>query len=382
MADSLSEFDKIVIGECDAQKREVLDVYVRQTGRYAVYQTATRVVVQYADDPLVQRIQRKRMARLATLRSELDGTLNSWRRTRGKGESEGSFWGERTRNRLYLTSRQFDMRIASALVETLEGDADTGIAILEKVKIDLQGEQASRARLSYLVWTLLSAILFLLICLGVWQYWSDAAPTPTYDGAMMILRGVAAGILGALYSISMRIEKRDLRNDMRSKDQFTDAFVRIGMGALGAFVLECFLLSGAIQISFGTDIRLVDTAEPTKAAIEAAQQGLHIASWPISLIAGFLAGFAERLVPDLLNSYAITKRPDDPQAPLVAEKPLDAGSAAAAAADEGLPDNEDDVITAPSDEEHLDGCDVDLADEATVTPDDKLPAASGGVAQQ
>lgn len=103
-----SEFDRIVIGGEDRDKRPIVDVYARQPGRYAVYQTPDRVVVLFSEDPLVQRLQRKRLAGLATVRSEINGALGEWRRAP-------------TRSRLRDAATGLDGRVASALIEALEG---------------------------------------------------------------------------------------------------------------------------------------------------------------------------------------------------------------------------------------------------------------------
>ena len=89
-------------------------------------------------------------------------------------------------------------------------------------------------------------------------------------------------------------------------------------------------------------------------------------------------------MPDLLNSYTVSARTDalPPQAREVAPTVLAVASGEEAqAAGDALPDDENEVITLPSAEEDVDGCDLDLADEATTTPDEALPAASGGVVQ-
>ena len=55
-----------------------------------------------------------------------------------------------------------------------------------------------------------------------------------------------AGVLGAVYPIALGIERRDVTNDRRRADHLTDALVRIAIGALAAFVLGNFLLTGAV----------------------------------------------------------------------------------------------------------------------------------------
>lgn len=364
----MSQFsvDAIVIGNSDSNNREVLDVYARQSGRYAVYQTDRRVVIAYADDPLVQKIQRKRLAPLALLRNEIDGMLGPWRAKQEKY------------SRLVETARQFDMRVASALIEAMEGDSDSARAILEQIRDEIRGEMASRARLAYVLWSVVSAVVVLAAC-GLVYAISDELFLNLIDEhkRRFLLAGVSTGVLGALYSIAMRIERRGLSNDMRRLDSITDSFVRMGLGAMGAFILGCFLLSGAIEINFGVDIK--PDAKGTS--------GNFIY---LVLITGFLAGFVERLVPDLLNSYSVVGRttpaptPAPAPAPAVSPAPAVAPGAGAAGAGIGgeLPADENEVITPPSEEEDVDGCDAHADDGTPVTADEELPSSSGGVAVQ
>ena len=349
-----SEFDAIVIGGKDRNHRKILDVYARRDGRYAVYRTQSRVIVLYADDPLVQGLQRKRLAPLAPMRSEIDGSLAEWR-------------DASTRSRLHDAARNLDGRVGSALIEALEGAPASALAILTEVDHEIRCERASRARLLYLFWTIVVAGAFLLvgaIASGI----IETGLAATEPLQISVWHSVNAGVLGAVYSIALGIERRDVTNDRRRLDHITDAFVRIAIGALAAFVLGNFLLTGAIQINFGTDAVL----PPGKSA----GQGV-IPWWPVTMITGFLAGFAERLVPDLLNSYTISGREAPAEAKVEApvilpeDAPPDAGP---------LPTSEDEIEAVPSDEEHLDGCDVPLNDPQALTADEDLPPASGGIA--
>lgn len=362
-------------GGRDLNGRHIVDIYSRQSDRYVVYQTDDRVVVAYADDPLVQRIQRKRLAVLAVLRSQIDGTLAPWRVKSWK-------W-----SRLAITARQYDMRVYPALVEALEGRPDLGQAILQQVKADITGEMSSRARLAYVIWSIASALALLAACLlidAIVQNLSGADPLLPEHSRRLLLVGVCTGVLGALYSIAMRIKQREFESDLRRLDYVTDSFVRLSLGAIGAFILGCFLVSGAIEIHFAQDV--TPSADPTKSNF------IYLV-----LIAGFAAGFIERLVPDLLNSYAIAGRKQDAPppiparaagAPAAARDPVNPGAGAVtgggvgpgATAEDALFD-EDAVTNPSSDEEDVDGCDAHLDDADLATPDDQLPPSFSGVAK-
>jgi hypothetical protein len=375
-----SDFARIVIGQTDRNGREVIDIYELQSGRFAVYQTPGRVAVLLAEDPLLQRIQRRRLAELEPLRSQIDGMLDAWRR--------GSTWF-----RLRDLAAQFDRRVASALRQSLAGSTEKAVAILQDAMTEIRCERESRARLQYLMWTLGIALTLLLVCLVATGTISTRI-SATKPEPITIWRAVSAGVLGSFYSVAVGLMRREVTNDRRQLDHFTDALVRVTIGAIAAFVLAAFLLSGAIEINFGgagqqASERAIALARGQSAGV------LFLPPWPVVLIAGFLAGFAERLVPDLLNSYTIRGRPvEAPPPPGAGQAPATSASgasqpAAGAAASRqdpeappATPTTEEELDTPPSPEEDVDGCDVDLADPASATPDENLPPASGGVAAQ
>jgi len=362
----------LTIGNPDREGRTTLEIYAQQTGRYAVYRTAERVQVRLADDPLVQTVQRRRLAPLACLRSEIDGSLTPWRRAKER-------W------RVSDAAEHYDGRVASALTEALEGNGDNALAILRQVRGEIACERTSRARLYYLACTIGVAAVFLLVCMAALGVVANRFAA-TADIALAVWFAVTTGVLGAVYSMALAIRKRDVSNDRRWADHITDATVRICIGALAAFVIAEFLLTGAIQISFG-DVALPD-APPRR-------DGLKVPSVPVMLLAGFLAGFAERFVPDLLNTYATRAAPGDggEGAPPVAPAPAPPGPAAAVASAPGTAaiaadpgdataaptDEEAALVTPPAEDEDVDGCVVDLAAPEHVTADEDLPAASGGV---
>ena len=351
-----SEFDRIDTGGSDAQKRIIVEVYALRRGTYAVYSTSNRVIVLFADDPLLQSQQRKQLAPLASVRSEIDGAIGPWRRS-------SPLW------RLRDAAAQVDLLVAFALVEALEGSVESAAATLEWIRADVAGERASRARLYYLACTICVAAALLVVALVA----LGAIPTRhavTEESSRSVWMAVATGVLGAVYSIVLGIEKRDVTNDRRWVDHVTDATVRICVGSLAAFVLVVFLMSGVIQINFGQGhgVGLGGAA--------VGPDGETRLAWPVTLICGFLAGFVERLVPDLLNSYAVgpVRASRDPATPAPVGATRDQP--------ERKPPGDDGGAETLDPEEHVDGCDVDLSAADGLTVDDHLPAASGGVARR
>ena len=130
-----------------------------------------------------------------------------------------------------------------------------------------------------------------------------------------ILLAARAGTVGAFFSIALAIRNRTVLTNLYRRDNFADATLRIviGMIAAGVFIL---LLGSKLVPNFkigdanisGTDI-----------------------TWQTVLVIGFVAGFLERLVPDLLEKGAAR---DD-----TAKAAADKAAADKATANKGTTDN-------------------------------------------
>jgi len=66
-------------GENDSAGAQILDVYAKNPPLYAVYRTAKRVLIQFADDRKDQDPQRENIAKLNPLPGEINGLIDGWR---------------------------------------------------------------------------------------------------------------------------------------------------------------------------------------------------------------------------------------------------------------------------------------------------------------
>ena len=171
------------------------------------------------------------------------------------------------------------------------------------------------------------------------------------------------------FSIAIGIRNRTVLVDLRQWANFQDAVLRMVIGMIAAMVLVMLIESGAIHFSVG-DAKLPDDL-PAGASV--------FKPWLYILLAGFLGGFSERLVPDMLDklsneSVAQAGNPSPPANPASAAAPSASavpGPGATAAAPQPVADpsaRDDHCLTGGAIPPEL------------VTPDNALPPASGGVA--
>ncbi|MEX0342640.1 MAG: hypothetical protein AB3N06_08640 [Erythrobacter sp.] len=377
----------------DAAHQIVKNIYAKNPPYYAVYQTAERVMVHFADDPEVSSEQRKVLSQLAPLRGETNGLIDDWR----EKPDQFKVWGIVNRKNgaeIRKRARRYDRRIADALVVALEGDLTGAGAFLQGIKDDVLEERTGWSRFEYLTVAICVAFFFIFLVsfiawISTWGDGSVSSGTLTflagiiattsgvditgcqplddprcYRAATELWRGAMAGALGSFFSIALGIRKRTILPDLNRYNNFMDAALRVAIGIIAGTVLVALVVSDFVTISIGD-------------AAPGQLDDLYLG------IVGFLGGFAERLVPDLLEKVEakqgekpVLRKPepemDDPSAS------TRAGTPAHLAVGEGhLPVPEEDV---EPDDGHEDGCIEDLKiEDEDLTPDDALPASAGGV---
>jgi hypothetical protein len=351
--------DDIKINAIDATGARITTVYAKKPREYAVYRTPERVVVQYADAPAQQNEQRTNLAGLNPLRGEINGLINGWRSS--------------TKPHLLSNASRFDRRVADAVMVALENDRDSAHAVLVAIKGDIVDIRTSWARLQYLMVATGSFLLFGVVALLLRQFASNALLHAPYGKSLIF--GAVAGGLGAFFSVAIGMKDRTILTDLHFWNNAADAALRVVIG----------VIAGGLLVAL-TQTKLVTTALTTA--------DMRGPSWLYVLLIGVVAGFAERLVPDILaKSAAATnlaaasaaagappvRRPAGAAGAAVGTAGVAAGVAPAAAPIPSLAPQAA-VIAAPHDpDEHEDACLCDIHTGAA-TPDTELPPAIGGVA--
>jgi hypothetical protein len=148
------------------------------------------------------------------------------------------------------------------------------------------------------------------------------------------LTGAAAGTLGAYFSIAIGLRNRTVLIDLQKWDNRNDGLLRIAVGTIGAGILLCLLLAQWVTLSGVTE-----TLTGKKGEDLALLMALSI---------GFVAGFSERAVGDLLGKAGDSLTDAAPSKDVAVEQAKAAAAAATQAPVTGPPDS-DVTAAAPAD---------------------------------
>jgi hypothetical protein len=256
----------IKVGATDLTESRVTRIYVKASPYYAVYQTPDRVAVQYSDYLQIAEAQRKLLAPLNGVRSQINGLINGWRNSKAR-------W-------FRARAGRYDTRVAAALVLAFEEDSANALVALNETRDVVLAERTSWGRFEYLI----SASVVAAVALVAFTF-AQKKVYPFTIPADNIWLAARAGTVGAFFSIALGIQRRTILTNLRRRDNMADAVLRIVIGVVAAGVLLLLLSSNVIP-----NINIGDAKVSGKGV-----------TWEVILIIGFVAGFIERLVPDLLS---------------------------------------------------------------------------------
>ncbi|ATY34131.1 hypothetical protein [Sphingomonas psychrotolerans] len=361
-----SKVEDIVKGAKDPAGERILKVYSYNPPLYAIYRTRDRMIVHYADpdqEPLRSQ-QRSRIVPLMPMRGQINGLINGWRSANDDGTVDGEATGRshnagsddkpdasppgffsgpldwrrtRAKREQFRKVYRYDRRVADAIITVLEDGNNLELAqeLLAQVKNDLIAERTAIARGQYVDRAFLLVIgmvgLTTLLTAGAFDSIHRFPPElgPVWTA-------VSGGTVGAFFSIVTGLKSRDVVIDLQNRENRIDVTLRMVIGAI----------SGAVLYSlFATD--LVSTAVFDNQAIvhgptEGSYNGLTV------FLIGFVAGFFERLVPNLLSKTNFgTAEPAGKDTPVqVVPTPGANGPAETAATDATVVDQPDPVEAA------------------------------------
>jgi hypothetical protein len=353
--------DELVAEQKDAGGNPVDCIFVKKAPDYAVYRTPLRVMVQFADDQVIAQAQRSALAALNPLRGQISGLIDGWHTSKNENA--------KTR------ARRYDRRVADAIVAGLEGTIGDALALLKEIRDDIVAERKSLAQTDYLVWAAGFGIL-LIVATGIMSSPTLSIIRHPLDNMPLIWTAVAGGTIGAFFSIATAMRGRTILIDLQKWDNRRDALLRLGVGTIGAGILICLMMTGLVTLGSIGGKELVATA-----AAGSTDPKL------IAVVIGFIAGFSERAVPDILGkaSLAIAEAKDSDvagdKAIAAAAPAAQAAEAAAVAAD--VAGARAAALAIDPEIEALDEspCDSPPVEGELLTIDAELPVAVGGVSE-
>jgi hypothetical protein len=394
-------------GNIDARGEEIEYIYSRVTRTFAIYRAGGRVWIQYADDGQTAAgggdlgaEQRKALAPLRMARGQIDGFLRKLAEALYPIDKADS-----------VEIEAYNQRVADILFDGLQGNAEDARAAIRDVIDDITARLRSLARLRFARATLV-ATLITLAALTLFVFFVARIEGLLRDRPLLCTDVLtfmrenhiwAAGLfgsLGAWFSIALWLRSSDLRLSTSPLDNLVDPTLRIVIAVISAGVLFTIVQLGVFSFSFG-EVELTWTADTPLPDGEAGAAGSGVkdeTGWRavhVAILLAFIAGFSERLVGNLLDS---TVAANDP-----ASAGRASGGSGGADASESAPmgrvgggdrtgpqsgapgagpstDAQDSASNLQPDEDLPDDPPDRATLEAEQTPDDALPASTGGVA--
>jgi hypothetical protein len=255
--------------QADCRGEKIDFVFFRRPD-YAVYRSGGKILVQYSDNEGTARSQIANTADLLPLRSRLQYLMKDME------APSACHW-----------------QIAEALRLGLDGQREAAKSMMQAAIDDILARRMSKGRTLYLAWA--GTVAASVSCAaGAAAVWFLLHRDEFALGLGYLMMATGAGAMGSLLSAAQALRSRAIATDGDRISNAVDSTIRILIGVISAAVLYLILDSNLLaKFSLGTQ------ALPDRDMV-----------WKVALLIGFVAGFLERLVPDLLENKlapALTK---------------------------------------------------------------------------
>jgi hypothetical protein len=234
---------------------------------FAIYRSSGRILVQYADNDTDSQKQIANIAELLPLRDRLQYVLSDMSRSQDSYQSQ----------------------IAESIRLGLVGQKDAAKRTMQAAIDNIIAVRVSDGRTAYLLWAALMVIAVIALLSGgaaamqIFPAYGEQLPR----GLGFLLLATGSGAMGAMLSTAIALRARTVGTDASRQSNIVDSATRIMIGVISGAVLYVLLDSNLLD-SFAVSVRAFRNANDQ--------------IWELALLAGFAAGFLERLVPNLLEN--------------------------------------------------------------------------------
>lgn len=250
------------VGEKDLLGAEVTRIYARASQLYAIYEADGRIQIQFADDPAMAALQRTKLSVLIVTRARIENLV------------QGT---------VPRVAQRHQVRVAAALGMALADGVEQANTELSIIEAELSADLASRARYGQLLVGLLAT--FGVVAVGCALIIANAA----LSGNRYLIAAVT-GAIGAFWSIALRQRKQPDLDRINFSDRSIAMLLAIFVGTATAIVVQLLFAGQIIAIKL--------------AGLEFGPYSSPLLIVTVSL----LAGFAERIMPDLLAQAKLVER--------------------------------------------------------------------------
>jgi hypothetical protein len=282
----------LTVGKPDPRGRIVRDVLWSLDG-FKIYKTDQGISPFFSDNQDLAAIQRLRYLELADIAdfNHLVNAVQPW-------HIPFTNIPILRRGAVHSSQVQYERELARCLAQALLGHGDTANEALATLGNRLAHRISNGAR----VWHLfINVLLVSLLTVGAF-FFVTSGYQPKFgfsaDNVREIGLTVMMGGVGALFSTTVRLQSMQVDATVPLYMHWVYATQRVIVGALGALILYFAFKSGVVTALI----------EPATGGITAETK---FSPFWLSFMA-VLAGFSERLVPNLLNSKAEASEPSPP----------------------------------------------------------------------
>ncbi|MDJ0823914.1 MAG: hypothetical protein QNJ16_00280 [Rhodobacter sp.] len=302
----LSDVD---IGKPDCRGRVIQEIYWRLDD-FAVYKADERISAHFSDDPKQADDQKQRYFAMSEGIAEFNHLVDAlqplWRFL--------TFRGGRQTNRLSRSRTLYEREMGRCLAQALTGDVTGAQSSLQHLHKRVEARVSNRARILHFV---VNLILVSVVVLLTTSYFITQRPDCDCIDFNEIAVALMMGSVGALFSTTARLKEMEVDATVGFNMHLVYAVSRVLVGSLAAVILYLGFRSGIVTEFFQPFVT-DDTTREAAAAGDAANgagdadngNGANGSGriqpfdfyW-LSFVS-VLAGFSERLVPNLLDSKA------------------------------------------------------------------------------